>query len=495
MSSTEDLSFVFESQLPQWPGGRLPTVRELARRYGSSTKTVQGALEILRERGLIESRPRSGMWRTGQQPQHTEIVSSRATAQDLADRLVLEIQDGRHPWNSSLPSIKELSAQWNCHAQTTGKALELCIQCGALERRGRLHFPVRPRLVRKLVASPNILCIGSATEDGLFKMDKDRESDFWRELGAQAAFAGLSLLRQPWRPGERFRPNESTVGVVASTWNNGEPMLLCRELARLRIPVCLWVEEHTMEGLSMDSRIRFHDQGYSSEIGSLVARHLLEQGHTHLAYVAPWHLSLWSRNRLKGIVQEAARHGAKVDAFCLDGDSEWDTLVPARSDPVLHREFPAPLLSRLVEGPSEPVLGFAADCLAANRIARQCDPLFEQALACGASAWIGTNDVCALNAMRWLRARHIEIPATIALAGFDDTVESLRADLTSFRFSCDSMARAMIHQILTDEPSPVLTRHDGMVVPRGSTTWIVDRAIGTSSKAQVPLARAPHGRA
>jgi DNA-binding transcriptional regulator YhcF (GntR family) len=475
MSTIEDLASTFERQLTVWPAGRLPPVRELSKLHGTSTKTVQSALELLRTRGLVESRPRSGFWRTGQQPRHTEIASTRSTAQDLADRLTVEIQEGRHPWNASLPSIKELSAQWNCHAQTTSKALERCIEAGVVERRGRLHFPKRPRLTTRRIAAPNILCIGTASEEGFFRMDKDRESDFWRELGAQAAFAGLSLVRQPWRIGDRIRPNESTVGVVASTWNNGDPMLLCRELARLRIPACLWVEEHTMEGLALDSRIKFHDQGYSSEIGRLVARHLIEQGHTHLAYVAPWHLSLWSRNRLKGIEEEAALYNVKVDAFCLDGDSEWDTLVPARSDPTLFSEFPTALVSRLVEGPGESVRAFAAESLATHRIARLCAPLFEQALASDATAWIATNDVCALHGMRWLRSREIDIPGSIAIAGFDDTIESLRADLTSFRFSCDSIARSMIHQILTAEPSPVLTRHHGMVVPRGSTSRILAR--------------------
>jgi len=397
-----------------------------------------------------------------------EEVASRRTADDLRLRFKTDLVEGRYAWDSPLPSMKELAGQWSCHAQTVAKVLDAAVRAGLLERRGRGHFPVRPRSRRKS-ASPHILCIGAAARDGHFRLDSDRESDFWRELGAQATQAGLSLVRSAWS-GERVVPSRDTVGVVATTWHYHDPMAVCRELSRLRIPVCVWVEEHILDGLSLDSRIRFHDQGYSTRIGSMVARHLLDLGHRRLAFFSPWQASQWSRNRLQGVREEVARQGGKVDDFCLDGESEWDRLIPAETDPVLLRHFPAAVLSKIVEGDSDHLRELVIQELGWNRIRRDTVPLLEAALASGATAWIGANDICALNALKWLRARGIAVPGKISVVGFDDIVEALRSDLTSFKFSYASMARAMIRQILSPSPhSPPLTRHEGMVVARGSS--------------------------
>jgi len=104
-----------------------------------------------------------------------------------------------------------------------------------------------------------------------------------------------------------------------------------------------------------------------------------------------------------------------------------------------------------------------------NRIRKDLAPLLERALASGATAWIAANDVCALHALGWLQEKGVKIPGEVSLAGFDDTAEALRADLTSYRFASDSMARAMIRQILSSAGGPAVMRHAGVVVARGST--------------------------
>lgn len=451
---------------------RLPTVRGLAARHGASTRTILGALHLLRTRGLIESRPRSGYWRAGQVPA-AAVVAHRLNAEKLAARLKKEILDGLHPWESPIPLIKELAALWGCHPQTVAKVLDRTIEAGLLERRGRFHFPVIPRARRKL-AKPTILCLGAGAPDGHFRLDTSRESDFWSELGEQASQAGLSLVRNVWNGGA-ITPHCATVGVVASTWHYPEPMAVCRELARLRIPACVWVEEHILGAPSLYPGLNFHDQGYSSEIGSLVARHLLDLGHRHLAFISPWHASLWSRNRLLGIEKEAKMSGGRVDAFCLMGESEWDRLIPAASDATLATLFPSELLSKIIEGSSTRVREFVELELGWNRVYRDLCPLLENALSSGATAWIGANDPCALRALKWLRERNIPVPDRISVAGFDDNVEALRSDLTSFRFSCASMARSMIHQILSSSAASTLTRHKGVVVARQSTSAPVKR--------------------
>lgn len=467
VSKCHELALLFADQLPTWPQGRLPTVRELATLHATGTRTIADALELLRRKGLVESRRGSGMWRAGQLPASTS-VKPKINAFDFADRLCEEIRQGLHPWNTDLPSIKEFATRWKCHPQTAGKALDTAVRTGLLERHGRRHRPVLLR-PRHKISVPTLLCIGAADDLGRFRMDTDRESDFWRELGSQAAHAGLSLLRRPWI-GERIRPESSSVGVVASTWHCQEPALLRQELERLRLPVCLWTEEYTLqETAPRNSRIRFHEQGYHKDVGTSAARHLLELGHSRFAYISPWHASRWSKNRYQGIEEEVEGRGGRVDSFCLEGISVWDRLAPAFSDPRIGSSFPSTLVARLVEGSSDPIRDATIRELGMNRIRKDLSPLLDRALASGATAWIAANDLCALQVMDWLQENGVKVPGEVSLAGFDDTAGALRADLTSYRFASDSMARAMIGQILSSSRGAAVMRHEGVVVARGST--------------------------
>jgi DNA-binding LacI/PurR family transcriptional regulator/DNA-binding transcriptional regulator YhcF (GntR family) len=468
MSTSQDLATWLRERLPEFPPGRLPSVRSLAARFGAGTRTVQEGLELLKREGLIESRSRSGYWRAGQLPD-LEPPEARQGSHDFAARLAEEIRTGKHPWDVPLPSSKEQARIWGCHPQTAAKVFGVLCAQGLLQRRGRQHVPVRPKTARR-VEGPTILCLGAPAADGGIRIDTDRELDFWRDLGSLAAEAGLSLQREPWRPGMAIS-SKRVVGVVASAWHHHDPLALCRDLERIRLPVCVWIEEHTIQSkFRRSSRLRFHEQGYSAEIGSHLARHLFDLGHQHLAYISPWHSSQWSRNRLRGIQEEAARRGGKVSVRVLEGESDWDHLAPAREDAALNAKFPRELLEELVEGDASLLHEGSILELAWNRILRDTIPLLEGALADGATAWIGANDRCALQIHGWLASRGIRVPQDISLAGFDDTAGALRADLTSFRFASADMARAMIRQILSHRGmSSTLTRHEGVVVGRGST--------------------------
>lgn len=469
MSTSEILATRIREWLPQLPPGRLPTIRSLASRFGAGTRTLQHALDQLKREGLIESRSRSGFWRVGETPDF-ELPTARLGAHDLVARVAEEIRSGKHPWDVALPSSKEQARIWGCHPQTAAKVLAVLCEQGLLHRRGRQHVPVRPRTARR-VEGPMLLCLGAPSAEGGIRIDTDRELDFWRDLGSLAAEAGLSLQREPWRPGIAI-PSKRVVGVVASAWHHPDPLALCRDLERIRLPVCVWIEEHTIQSkFRRSSRLRFHEQGYSTEIGSHLARHLFDLGHRHLAYISPWHSSQWSRNRLRGIQEEAARRGGKVSVHVLEGESDWDHLAPAREDAALNTRFPRKLLEELVEGGASVLHEATILELAWNRILRDTVPLLEGALAGGATAWIGANDRCALQIHGWLASRGIRVPHDISLAGFDDTAGALRADLTSFRFASADMARAMIRQVLSTRAlSSTLMRHEGVVVGRGSTS-------------------------
>lgn len=452
-----------ERALPELALGRLPTVREWVVRLGAGTRTVHMALERLVERGVLRKRRGAGYWRASEFPEETLETSSWADASRLAGLLAVELRGGRHPWSTPLPSIKEWARRWECHRHTAAKAIESLVSQGAVVRRGRSLYPRAPRGPRSGAPSV-ILCVGAAGTRGELRMDTEREIDFWKELGVESSRLGVALRRVPW-DGGALRLDSAVVGVVASTWHLPEPEWFYAVLDRVRVPVCVWIQDPSTHRSPVRShpRLRFHDQGYGESSGRLIAAHLLERGHRRIAFVSPWNGSIWSRNRLEGLREEAAVHGAVVDAFCLDGISEWDRLAPAWSDPAIWNAFPADLMARVVEGSSDSVREHAIRTLAWNRIRRDLEPLFAEALASPATAWVGANDECALLAQEWLAARS----ERRALAGFDDTAGALRADLTSFRFDSGAMVRSMLGQILSGSSGPGLTRHEGVVVPRG----------------------------
>lgn len=469
MPNPIQLSEIFIQALSNWPKGRLPSVRFLSKQHHTSTRTVQLAMTILQENGLVESRSKSGFWRKGELPEIKGATAKR-NVDSLYQQLSQELKEGLHPWDSPLPLLKELAVQWNCHAQTVAKVMERAVLQRLLDRKGRFHFPARPPVKRK-GNRPTILCLGAGAPDGNFRMDSDRESDFWRELGAQAALSGLSLVRCVWNGG-RIRPIENTVGIIATNWHYEDPYAICWEIAKLKLPACVWFDEQTRDFMKSKPRIHYHDQGHSTENGVLLTRHLMDLGHKHIAFISPWHANSWSIKRLQGIQEEAMRNGCHIDVCCLHGDSEWDRLIPAENDPMIQKKFPQHLIEKLVEGSSDSVRSHLCSELGWNRIRKDMEPLFAQALASQATAWIGANDICALNALKWLKGKGIQVPRDISVVGFDDTIEALRSDLTSFRFSCASVARSMIHQILTGSKAPTLTQHKGMVVVRGSSARV-----------------------
>lgn len=491
MATSEELAARILNDLPAMAPGRLPTLRSLAARYEASTRTVHSALERLRAMGRIESRPRSGHWRVGDLPGPLR-KERRETCQDLGERLCREIREGVHPFDSPLPSLKELSQRWNCHAQTAAKAMEIPVRAGLVVRRGRLHFPAQPKARRQRASRPTILCIGSAGDDGGFEIEFERESDFWRELGAAAAFSGIALQRMSWKhcdaEGTQIPVGPSVLGVVASTWHLCDPVALYQALARVRVPVCIWVESPSVrlrEGLC--SRFHFHDQGYGPAIGAQVARHLLELGHRHIAYVSPWHGGDWSRNRLAGIQKEVASRDALLDVFANDEAEEVAYFGRARVDPVFTGNFPERALEKILPEGVGALREFAARELGWSRIRRDAGMLLEKALASRASAWICANDATALIARTWLRKRGLGVPEDVSIAGFDDTTEALRADLTTLRFGSSPMARSMVLQILSGSRKGSLTRHEGAVIARAST-----RPWTGSCPPRLPPGASPH---
>ncbi|WP_030421404.1 GntR family transcriptional regulator [Streptomyces sp. NRRL F-5065] len=157
------------------PGERLPSARELQRRFGIASSTVQNALRLLKEEGLIYSVLGRGSYVRAQDAdaEHEEEAAAResdpayvglgdlqrgwqvAPADDprppyvqTADALRKQIQDGRLAPGAKLPSARDLQAQFGIANSTAQNALRVLKEEGliySVQGRGVFVRQLSPR--------------------------------------------------------------------------------------------------------------------------------------------------------------------------------------------------------------------------------------------------------------------------------------------------------------------------------------------------------------
>lgn len=144
------------------PGQRLPSIRELVRRSGLSQTTVEHALELMQEEGLIRTVPQSGCFVTGIRPHR----SVQPLPEDSRP-------DSRIVWNLSTgtihPELFEMTMWKRCLRQTLDQEDVLASygdSQGELDLRQALaDYTYRLRRVR---TDPGSILVGSSYQSLLF---------------------------------------------------------------------------------------------------------------------------------------------------------------------------------------------------------------------------------------------------------------------------------------------------------------------------------------
>lgn len=474
----EDLLFsVFNlllGRIKDHPDQRLPPVRTICNEHHVSSREVVAAMAELRRLDLVETRAGSGTWPKGKLPKVPILPKARRDPSQLAQRLVGELMAGRLSTRETLPPAKTLAMEWGCHPQTARTALRLVEAQGLLERSGRAWRRTRPRSLRQPKRA-SILLLGASDERGRLRMDTDREIEFWREISNEAARNGLDTHRAVWT-GSVVDVPRGALGIVVSTWHVSDARELILATRSCGLPVRTWQDGWSgpMQGITRDHpRLRIHDAALSADAGKAMGIHLLERGFRRIAWISPFHGATWSRSREAGLREILEAEGAQVRAFTLEAVSEWDFLTKAWADPELRETLDPARLDRLTQGRSHPVIAKAAEQVGRKLILEAWSARLQDALEWKADAWVAANDLAAGIAHEWLQAPAHLPSRPRGLAGFDDATKSLRQDLTSYRFDTASMARSMIHGILShrrDRRSVRdVVRHGGNIVPRGST--------------------------
>lgn len=213
------------------PGEKLPSARALQRRFGVASSTVQNALRVLKDEGLIYSIQGRGSYvrRQGQSSPvdgtELEQAGEGADAQDpaddprppylqTADALRKLIKDGTLEPGNKLPSARELQEQYGIANSTAQNALRVLKDAGliySVQGRGvfvsqvvpptfipfapaRLKSPDIPAEIRHIEAvrraqEEAIAHAGTSNEELLLLIEQTRERAAQTEKGVDEAKA------------------------------------------------------------------------------------------------------------------------------------------------------------------------------------------------------------------------------------------------------------------------------------------------------------------
>lgn len=377
----------------RFTGRSLPSVRQLATRYGVSPGTVRRALGELMEAGYVRRFGRRFQVAPSKEaPPHATIV--------------LLGRGNNHP---AMDLARPTLAGVSLHTQDNLRALER--YCA--EKHVRLeHVP----------------CIFAG-----------------RSLQPGSGDNALGYLLE----------HRAVVGVLVWTMAlPREPLRqLLEQLYRVNLPVAFLDELGDFAPPSPPAGFRLgrFRMGCSVTDGEVVGRVLLRKGHRRCAYISDNPLSTWSRNRRRGLerVFSLAGPDTVVREFSSDAAADVATnrTLQRRLDRMIRQLQPdtagpssissATLRGHLTRGASSSALHTAMA------------PVIRQALRHPElTAWVASTDSVALECLGALREAGVSLPSQRVLVGYDNSPEAVFMRLSSYDFSGPVVVRAMVDFVL-----------------------------------------------
>lgn len=473
---------------------RLPTTAELARRAQVSPVTMLRVLRGFRDDGVLWLRQRSGIRLVG-----PEARSPRDPAQtppkrlprwkQIRDMLSSDISNVRFGTDRALPGIAELRARFGAGYQAVHRALESLRARGMIERHGRGYRAAGP--VRHASYNRLVMITGSGP-DGAHLASDARARDLLREFESACGRYRLALDIGGWNgplgrftsggislPQLRSAKRRAWLGVIVVC----QAMEQWRETTRLFLDLCafdgpvVFIDETgqcTNLPLPWSSshlfRIAF---GWSPLAGRDVGTYLAALGHRRIAYLAPLHGTLWSRNRLWGLRQSFPYPGAVLP--CVN-ERLTSTQTVAGASARLRRSVNATMRAAQQQSESVHELGPAVlehmrlqyypafNAVLTRSVTR---PLIEQALADETvTALVAANDTVAAEVRRYTSS----LRRRCSLIGFDDSITAVNERITSYNFNIRAVVEHALRIVLrpSDAPRARELEPAGFITDRGS---------------------------
>lgn len=110
------------------PGHAVPSEAELVAAYGVARVTARGAVRVLRERGLVYTKPGQGSF-VGP-PDAPRVTRARLKHKEVAEEIARRIRAGVYKPDNPIPSLKQMSQEFAVAIGTARSAVELLRQWG-----------------------------------------------------------------------------------------------------------------------------------------------------------------------------------------------------------------------------------------------------------------------------------------------------------------------------------------------------------------------------
>lgn len=383
-----------------------------------------------------------------------EEVQSIDKSSRIAQQILSEIQSGTLRAGAIVGVGEDAAAKRKVSAPTLRKVVRKLIEEGHLEalaRGGRVPLPRRIRRNR-------VALVRWCDARGRVSFEAERLARFRRELELQALRMDLSLETFGYAGEDRFfSPDgktmdwksitENKLGLAIALWDIREDTWILEKAASSNLSTSIWDERPHGGSMVRAPNLRYFDTSYSPEAGRRLARHAVESGRKKIAWISPFHGALWSNQRLEGVLDGVKDRGEIVCQAVETQITSHRELEVESSD----FWFDAARMKSHVGAPLEAgvdeIVRRLGILLARRTMCQRLSGLFDQALRSDADAWILANDEVAHLAWDWLHRKGKEVPRDLALAGFDDVLQSQDRGLTSIHFDEESLATACLRHM------------------------------------------------
>ena len=210
-------------------------------------------------------------------------------------------------------------------------------------------------------------------------------------------------------------------GAVVSTMLVFNISRLFALLACTRFPISVWWEHPLYDiprALKKEKRYAFFNLAFGDFPGRAVGRFLKEKGMERVAFISPYHMSMWSRDRLKGLKEVGLK---VVEATDASHASHFDFMQEKEA----HEHF-----SRILQ-----------------KLVKEVPPV---------DAWVVSNDRVGGELLSLVEQGKLKRPPY--MVSFDNSNDSYRNRLDSFEFSLDALAEQSVFHLIS--PSVTLYKKD-----------------------------------
>jgi DNA-binding LacI/PurR family transcriptional regulator/DNA-binding FadR family transcriptional regulator len=479
-------------------GRVIPSVNKLARAGGVSPMTMWKAVTRLKSEGVLEGRKGARVrvsLAPADAPSDTDSADTARRGVQIDDdevgrksyyriykRIADDIFHGKYPPGAVLPPRKELCRMYHTGHILLRKALDALCEERALEfykRSCRVPRSRHRQSSLRIVALVNFHYLGRSVVDTAWPSYISRLDYICANLGVDLNIVSFTrknddviLQDESLARIGRIPHGENIAGYIfiVSEFENENSYTLS-ELAQVRKPAAVLDPQGNQTELNnylTNKNFKFYPVGTTQTPSKKIADHLIARGHRHIAYVTPYHPSYWSVVRLEGMRAACKKAPVPVRLYPfvdeigrIQRSGELSDVVDRLHETFMQwqKEFP----EVFPYGQLPLFYSVNDERFFSGQLGPAMKTMFNKALENKKiTAWVCANDLAANIALNYLKEKKINVPADIALAGFDDSMRAQLHRITSYNPDIEKILASAINHILYFE-TPLGRRYKAIV--------------------------------